>query len=56
MSEDDSKIMGYPANTLYRNILDKEILAQHTEKRYRIEQIDEDKYVIQDNKKLKESI
>ena len=51
MSGDDSKIIGYPANTLYRNVLDKEILAQHTEKRYTITQVDEDKYEIRDNRK-----
>lgn len=51
MSEDDSKIIGYPANTTYRNVLDKEILSQHTEKRYVIIQVDKDRYEIKDGRK-----
>jgi hypothetical protein len=51
MSEDDSKIIGYPAKTSYRNVLDKEILSQHTEKRYTLRQADKDRYEIKDGRK-----
>ncbi|MBU4467672.1 MAG: toll/interleukin-1 receptor domain-containing protein [Candidatus Omnitrophica bacterium] len=51
MSEDDSKIIGYPVETPYHNVLDKEILSQHTEKRYTIIQVDKDRYEIKDGSK-----